>query len=221
MPQVPPTPSNTDQSKKSWYKSLQRWRTVLEIVAIPFAVLYAIVTCFQWRDLRHNFQTEQRAWLVQKATFPDDNGIKHGVGNVPIATVNISNSGKTPAKSINWQIGLEIPRSAEEVQFDYSSSNGGGFSNLLNPNTGPLFTRVKLNGDHILTQTDADDLLNGRRYIAVYGKGHYNDIFESTHWFTFCYWLWYYQGYAVYAADGCTRYNDTGDGVTEKQGNKP
>src|SRR5690242_15697621 len=60
VPQVKPAPRDTDKTKQPWYKTLNGWKAALEVIAIPFAVGYALVTWLQWRDLRHNFEIDQR-----------------------------------------------------------------------------------------------------------------------------------------------------------------
>jgi hypothetical protein len=42
---------------------MQWWKSALEVIAIPFAIGYAIISYFQWRDAAHNFRGDERAWL--------------------------------------------------------------------------------------------------------------------------------------------------------------
>jgi hypothetical protein len=58
---------------------------------------------------------------------------------------------------------------------------------------------------------DIDDLLYGRAYLIVHGRGRYVDIFGEPHWFTFCNWVGYFQG-VNYQSSECSGYNDAGDG---------
>ena len=81
LTQVPPAPSNSPQTQERWYKTLDGWKAALEIVAIPFAIGYAIVTGLQWYDLRHNFQVDERAWIKVETLYPPqptaDFGVNH------------------------------------------------------------------------------------------------------------------------------------------------
>ena len=51
------TPCPKKDTEKPWYKTLDGWKKVLEITAIPFAILYAFITYLQWKDIRHNFRS--------------------------------------------------------------------------------------------------------------------------------------------------------------------
>ena len=42
----------TNTRSKPWYQTLDGWKLRLEIFAIPFVMLYAVVSYLQWRDLR-------------------------------------------------------------------------------------------------------------------------------------------------------------------------
>src|SRR5579872_5423243 len=58
-----PSPTKPNNTQKKWYQSLKGWERVLQTTGIIFAIGYAVITFLQWRDLRHNFQVDERAWL--------------------------------------------------------------------------------------------------------------------------------------------------------------
>jgi hypothetical protein len=65
----------------------------------------------------------------------------------------------------------------------------------------------------LLKKEEAEDLLSGRRYWAVYGRGEYEDIFGEIHWFHYCNWIDYYGRGGTFYSRTCVAYNDTGDGM--------
>lgn len=212
MSQIPPAPHQSDNPEHPWYKTLQGWKAFVEVVAIPFAIFYAVVTYFQWRDLRQNFRIEQHAWIVISHSWPDANQIKEG--SSVKSTVLITNTGKTAAKRITYNFDIVIPSSTEAVDFSYSRIHTIGFAGMVVPNGGAPFQMSMMtptNKEALLTKDEADDLLNGRRYLAIYGGGEFRDVFGETHWFHFCDWKSYYTGSTSVNASGCTEYNDAGD----------
>src|SRR5262249_13591166 len=90
MPDIPPTSLNTNPTRKPWYKRpfAKGAKAVLEIIAIPFAIGYTVITAVQLHDLRQNFAAEQRAWLkFEPPTLPMTdaepiNGIQLSISNV-------------------------------------------------------------------------------------------------------------------------------------------
>jgi hypothetical protein len=102
-PKVPPSPTYRKQTDKPWYKTTSGWKTLLEMIAIPFAIGYAIVTYWQWRDLRYNFEVDQRSWVKIGCPWPPLNGTQ------PV-TVNaeLTNFGKSPVTGLYGEGALEV-----------------------------------------------------------------------------------------------------------------
>jgi hypothetical protein len=107
---VPPIQSDTQMTKQSSNDSskgrrmrLESIKTILEIVAIPFAIGYAIITFLQWRDANRNFRIDQRPYVVVKGPgkLVDIKGDTPIFGSVPVINV-----GRTPAKKITTNIAL-------------------------------------------------------------------------------------------------------------------
>src|SRR5207253_7074434 len=84
----------------------------LEIVAIPFAIGYAFVTYFQWRDANRNFRIDQRPWIKVELIPSESTGqqvtITTTVGSFLTIPVRIKNIGKTPAESITGTFAIQI-----------------------------------------------------------------------------------------------------------------
>jgi len=105
IPSILPTPAHTNNPQKSGDKPSPRrkfrtrvWRQIkrmflkrdrLERVGILFGIIYAVTTLLQWRDLRHNFEVEQRAWLKVTFGWP--------IKPTSIVLAHIENVGKSPA----------------------------------------------------------------------------------------------------------------------------
>ena len=205
LPQVPPAPRNTPKPDKSWHKTLQGWKALLEIAAIPFAILYAVVTWFQWHDLH----IEQRAWIkavLDWNQFPATN-------KVPIQLFNV---GKSPAKTPHMITRMEIvpsksppsfvwkflPHLDDEFPFDFpGDSHTAEPSSLVDTN---LVARK-------LTDAEAMDIADGKAYVAVFGFVIYSDQF-GEHWTRFCTWRAFSKQYSEFTARPCVQWNAVGDG---------
>lgn len=49
-------------SRRAQLRTAQRLNWISGI-GVAGAVVYAVITYFQWRDLRHNFEIDERAWI--------------------------------------------------------------------------------------------------------------------------------------------------------------
>lgn len=121
---IPPTPKDAYEAEDSRYESVKRWKFVLECIAIPFAILYAIVTWFQWRDLRHNFLVDQRAWLNFEAIAKDKKPgtpveYRLTVGQPATFPLRIENIGKTSALNIVARTFSEIVPADQDPPLDH------------------------------------------------------------------------------------------------------
>ena len=74
------------------------------MIAIPFAIGYAVVTYRQWRDLHQNFEIDERAWLyVSRSVLPKEPSEEDR--HIQINTF-VVNSGKTPAVAVGLKSGI-------------------------------------------------------------------------------------------------------------------
>ena len=81
----------------------QRVLCVIAFMTFIAAAIYAGISYNQWHDLRHNFETDQRAW-IWVTDFNMTNAPK--IGELIGINVAFKNGGKTPA------LGLRIHRYA-------------------------------------------------------------------------------------------------------------
>jgi hypothetical protein len=181
---VPPTPENTDQPKKRLYKtlSLEGWYHLLGIVGIPFAIAYAIVTGFQWMDLRTNFKADQRAWIG--FTEMSITTLKAGE---PLRTdVKLLNSGKTFALDIEMPGGVQTSWTGFDDarrQFSQRAPSFVSHSKVLFPGitvNSPAETVEKFTDDQVRA------VINGTLKVFLFGDIKYRDIFGGRHTTRYC-----------------------------------
>jgi hypothetical protein len=86
-----------------WKRNLELSKKVLEILAIPFAIGYAFLTYYQWRDLQHNFVIDKRKWTGVKSIGADQFASDAQTVQFPLT---ITNTGKTPARHVEYYSAL-------------------------------------------------------------------------------------------------------------------
>lgn len=212
-PHVVPAPPNPRQPKHSqniaepWWKSWDGWKRPIEIVGILGVVFYAIVTYLQWRDLRHNFQVDQRAWVRVEIVLP----------NVATSSVamKVTNMGRSPAVEsvIDAMVGIIPADRAPSAEF-IKGHDRVSFA-LLFPNQWGDFEASVRSSDgsrRSFTEAEVQGLISGKSYIAVFGQMWYRDQF-GLHWTRFCDWKAYNQYPAKFNAGPCVSSNAVGDGM--------
>jgi hypothetical protein len=125
---------------------------------------------------------DERAWVGPNAVSPFE--IKAGE-YFPSITVNVKNSGKTPA--INF-ISLTAYRAFERGQkfrAIYDPVTATPSSTILQPNM-ELGLAPTSNPDRKMTEAHMTAMRNGDIVVYLFGKATYQDIFRQTHHFTFC-----------------------------------
>jgi hypothetical protein len=177
--EIPPSPSDPDKPKKPWYKSLKRWKTILEVVAIPFAIGYAFVTFFQWRDLRSNFTADQRAWVLATGFVLSAEPM---VGQSFSVRTRIQNSGKTPAIDFAFQdavtFGSQPPRCFEWIP--NAPTNRG----IVPANANDFF--VQSGVPFTVTARQFPSYQAKTTFLYFIGMIRYQDVFSKQHWSRFC-----------------------------------
>jgi hypothetical protein len=217
---IPSPPNNSRQPKQRWYKTMRGWKVVLEIIAIPFALGYAVITYFQWRDLRHNFEAEQRAWLKVETIVPFE------VHESMQTNVIITNVGKSPALRSAVDASYQVLDSKRAPTFYPDKGRFAAFANMIFPMDHADFSTgtMPFNDDGTarnLSSAEIAALLSGDSYMAIWGVVSYIDQF-GLHWTRFCSWKSYQQGPHDFEARACTNYNAVGDGpVPEPQHKQP
>lgn len=182
------------------------------VVGIAVALIYGCQLHVMQKTLEENtrnFWVDERAWLDIQTHLPD--AVKEGTAMQ--ADSGVLNKGKTVARRVRWECTVSWQRNTTSLPFDYAGDHPNTRVGLLPPTsytTAPCFSGKEK--PDILTKDQADDLLNGRAYLGVYGHGTYDDVLGKPHWFTFCNWRAYYPGFGSYYTESCTNYNDTGDG---------
>ncbi|MGD0631922.1 MAG: hypothetical protein ABR987_21525 [Terracidiphilus sp.] len=202
--------SNWSDSIK-WWKShpFEWWKLRLELLALLAGIGYAVVTYLQWRDLRHNFEAEQRSWLQVGSNLQSFGS------NIPdTVAVSVKNTGKSVADKIEGIAAFEII-SKENTPGFYRNDRPknhvtGGIAFPDTAGSGWIVSSLDENGNYIpVLDSDKKRLLNGDAYIAVYGQIYYQDRFGG-HWTRFCDWKAYVPG--GYASKACTTWAAVGDG---------
>ena len=155
-----------------------------------------------------NFHLDQRAWVGI------DNIAGSPAKNEPfVVTAYVKNTGKTPAKNVRAWGHCEPRAEMPNVQYGCSTglvSSSPRSSGLLNPGGTFLLTLNPSHGHPL--QQELKETLESKKTFYVYGCATYDDVFNSTHWLTYCsHWDEHIKGYAP-----CAKYNDSGEGPPPK-----
>ena len=196
-PHVDPSPSNSQQAKQPWYKTMSGWKALLEVIAIPCAIGYAVVTYFQWRDIRHNFEADQRAWIRVQWMISDDPASR--------VKMRVTNTGKTPAFATHTDAVFEIVNRNAVPSLSLSQNHTRNDSPPLFPGDDDGFEVYR---PIELTTAERQDLIDGRSYLAIFGLVIYGDQFGG-HWTRFCNWKGYTAG--DFESRPCVLWNAVGD----------
>jgi hypothetical protein len=197
--------------RKPWYKTLQGWKVRLEVIAIPFAIVYAVVTCLQWRDLRQNFEAEQRAWVGAVFPWPDLVGDK-ALEMRP----RFTNVGKSVISHLEVESTMEILDVHDEPSFDLGKFHSTAEMPPLFPSVeafADTFFRDRETGDQRpFTANELRALGEGKMYLVAFGYLRYWDQF-GAHWYRFCSWQPYINHVLIGVnARSCVEFNLAGDG---------
>lgn len=213
MTEVLPTATNTNKAKKPWYKTLEGWKARLEIAAIPFIIGYAVVTFFQWRDLRHNFEVDQRGWIKVNVDMPTALGPQSPV------VVGMQNVGKSPALELFGGVVVQLVDAKSAPSFPSGTQIRQFEASMLFPSEPISFDsgRTPANPDGTLRPLDEREmgrLTSGNAYLAAFGVIAYKDQF-GDHWTRFCSSKSYQAGPRDFHWRSCVRWNAVGDGLTK------
>jgi hypothetical protein len=191
--------NNRDDRARWWKKWFDRAPFLLAITA-AFAGL-------QWYEMRQALLVDQRAWVsvVIPLNFPLEGS------SIP-ASIQITNTGKTPAKDIAGDIFASVLKKGEEPQFDFSTGHPHNriYAGAIFPNgqikvTIPVVRYGPQTAETIVPTSELrQEIANGESFIIFYGKITYVDIFGSSHWTSFCTG----SGSAMGDLKKCLNYND-------------
>jgi hypothetical protein len=186
-----PLSEDTKHPNSKGYKTFDWWKVRLEVMAFIFAIAYAFITYFQWRDAGHTFQQAQRPWVGP--SFPVDNSTDAVFDKIESGVpyrwhYRIKNYGNSPAlhsighartfagsiQTINWndvkqQIeSLDLPENLQSTLFNGQEYPDAGVSNRPLP-------------DALLEQVNS-----GLALVVLGGRILYLDKFREQHTTTWC-----------------------------------
>jgi len=203
-----------------WYKSAG-WRVLrfvwrfkfLEGVGIIAVIVYTSLTWFQWHDLRHNFEVDQRSYVRIGLELPGTIFTSPGI-SLPMG---LRNNGKSPALRTRLNAIVEIINSSSAPTFSFNKPHTISDIALLFP--GDVSENIPVaigmpNKDRTppaITPSEIQDLVDGKTYIAAYAVVQYFDQF-GEHWTHFCTWKSYSTKGGSVNADYCVQWNTIGDG---------
>lgn len=160
-----------------WKKHLERATLFVAVAAVLFAAL-------QWYEMRQTLRTDQRAWVsvVGPPNFPLEGAF------IP-ASIQIANTGKTPAKDIVGDVIATVLKKGEEPSFDFSKGHphnaihtGAIFPNGPFNVTVPVVRYGPQTSETIVPTPELrQEITNGESFIVFFGKINYVDIFGTSH----------------------------------------
>ncbi len=142
---------------------------------------------------------DERAWVVLR-----------GIGPAPALdqpwnlSATFTNTGKTPAKNVEWWCTVETAKDEHSLAFRHAKFENPA---LLAPNDQQACVLRPLKTPKV-TQAALDQLKNPQSGLFLYGAVIYTDVFNQSHWLTFCGKL----GADETGWETCQSGNDTGDG---------
>lgn len=172
-----------------------------------------------WTQLRQ-MRIDQRAWVVMSNNNAEFQFLKNSSGELAVSLpLTVTNTGKTPAKRYRIEVVTEINPKDKEVSFDFTRGAGVATSaGTLYPNNPVQFNAELLKGDshsgagtRLLSASEYQELLEGQKYLAVYGRGFYVDIFGQAHHFHFCVFKGLSPTPTLSQTKSCSDYNDADD----------
>jgi len=185
------------------------WKIFLEVAAVLVLVVYTTFAGLQWEAMHDALSVDQRAWIsvIVPTNFPLE-------GSFILASIQITNTGKTPAKDVEGEIVATVLKKGEDPSFDFSTGHPHNrlYAGALFPNA-PLNTAISvvrygpLAPEPVVpTPQLRQEIAKGDSFIIFYGKISYFDVFGAAHWTQFCTG----SGAAIQMIDlkKCINYND-------------
>jgi hypothetical protein len=183
------------------------WKILLEVAAVLVLVVYTPFAGLQWESMHDALLIDQRAWV--SVVVP--NGFPLGGSSIP-ASIQITNTGKTPARDVEGDIVATVLKKGEEPSFDFSTGHPYNrlYAGAIFPNA-PINTTITVvrygsqSPETIIPTAELrQQIANGESYIIFYGKITYVDVFGASHWTAFCTG----SGNALGDLKKCLSYND-------------
>lgn len=212
----------TDQ-KTFWGEQLRRATrlNVLTAIGVLFAgiaasgaILYGWIAFSQWRDLRHNFEVDQRAWLKVEVEMP-----ARPLNSQTPVVVTVRNVGKSPALKLFGGVIVQVVDAKSAPS--YPPSGKGEMRqvavNMIFPADLTTFSsgRTPNNLDGTMRPLSDDEMRSlsaGDSYLAAFGIIAYQDQF-GDHWTRFCAPKSYQAEPKDFYWRSCILWNAVGDGL--------
>jgi hypothetical protein len=216
------TRNKTEQSQPWWLMRVwlwPKWKGIIQTSGIVGGVVIAWATYWQWRDLRQNFEVDQRAWIEYTKKPDVPGGVTRTVnitsGQPIYYPFSFKNTGKTPAKNLEMTVFVDV----------FPALQAPDLNNVDEPSKDPIHADITLGvlpanedtvqviwrGDSathapvLATDAEMKMVASGTGYFVVFGIIKYQDIFGVHHWTKFCDWNGHNGNFATFA---CTQYND-------------
>jgi hypothetical protein len=182
-------------------------KILLEVAAVLVLVVYTTFAGLQWESMHDALLIDQRAWVsvVVPNSFPLE-------GSSIAASIQIANTGKTPAKDVEGDIVATVLEKGEEPSFDFSTGHPHNklYAGAIFPNA-PINTTITVvryasQAPETVVPTPElrQQIANGESFIILYGKITYVDVFGASHSTAFC----TASGSAMGDLRKCLSYND-------------
>jgi hypothetical protein len=159
-------------------------------------------------------RNDERAWLGIEAV----NGVPE-LGKPFIITITMINAGRSPATHVRLTARYWPTKPNQSLTFDFGEKPRYQSSGLVVPGA-IIGTSVFAGQEDIpfhepppLVKADIDGATNGAYTVHVIGKVSYDDIFNRSHWTTFCFQL----TPNAKAWTACVKYNETDDSGENQQ----
>jgi hypothetical protein len=149
-------------------------------------------------------RTDQRAWVG----FENAQVNVHA-GNQSRFSVNVKNTGKTPALHVSLQYFIKNVERGQALQFTYKGITTVPSRGMLAPNG--IFSVILTNAEP--DAAEMNRIRTEEKHVYFYGRLTYNDIFGRSHWTTFC----TYMSQEGNAMVSCSEYNNTDDEEKARQ----
>lgn len=204
-----------------------RYKIALEILTLFFAIGSAVAAGVavhyynqQWQEMhkqtviqRNVSVTTERAWLALSSGDVHVGAPNAHKLRLVVVDMQITNSGKTPAKQVFAEVVIDIVRN--RVKWNAHYDGLPPTSQILNVILAGDSSKFSASLQHaaatgteptLFSEADWQQLVEGRDYIVVYARMTYRDSFGRWHWQHFCSWSAFAQG--EFSAQNCTAYND-------------
>ena len=170
----------------------------------------SIFAGLQWEAMHDALTTDQRAWVsvVAPSNFPLDGS------SIP-ASIQIANTGKTPAKNVEGDIIATVLKKSEAPSYDFTVGHPHNKLHVgtIFPNA-PISTNIPVvrygpeKAEPIVPTSELrQEIASGESFVIFYGKITYLDVFGKSHWASFC----TASGSAIGDLRKCINYNDVDD----------